>query len=197
MRMYQAPKPAQEGARPMTMLGVCVRVVPCLAVVVLVILSGERSAVGGTAEPAAEAWRREILTIEAALARGDLWTAGRARHAAEEAALRSRGWEGMLAVGHAALSLGEAAGSRRAGEADARRAYLTALFRARAQASLDGIVRAGEAFAFLGDRAVVVQCVRIAAALPPSADDPAALAALERLSDRVRGARHTWLGARP
>jgi hypothetical protein len=44
-------------------------------------------------------------------------------------------------------------------EAAARRSYLTALVRARGQSSLEGILRACEGFALLGDMAVVQQCL--------------------------------------
>ena len=55
-----------------------------------------------------------------------------------------------------------ASGARQPWEADARQAYLGALFRARAEASLDGVLRATEAFATLGDRDVAEEGLRIA-----------------------------------
>jgi len=49
-------------------------------------------------------------------------------------------------------------------------AFLAALFRARQQSALDGVLRAAEAFVTLGDIEVVTQCVRIAKLL--AAQDP-------------------------
>ena len=57
------------------------------------------------------------------------------------------------------------AGFRSAAEATARRAYLAGLFRARKLAALDGVLRTAKAFAALGDREVVEQCLRIAESL--------------------------------
>ncbi|HEY2993031.1 MAG TPA: hypothetical protein VGM22_09470 [Methylomirabilota bacterium] len=84
------------------------------------------------------------------------------------------------------LRLGDEA--RRRGDAPAaRRAYLVALFRARGEGSLPGVVAAAEAFAALGDEAVVQQAVAMAEPLAtaPGADATARarLAAL-----RERGA---------
>jgi hypothetical protein len=52
--------------------------------------------------------------------------------------------------------------TRQPWEADARQAYLGALFRARAEASLDGVLRATGAFATLGDRDIAEEGLRIA-----------------------------------
>ena len=84
------------------------------------------------------------------------------------------------------LRLGDDA--RRRGDVPAaRRAYLVALFRARGEGSLPGVVAAAEAFAALGDEAVVQQAVAMAEPLAtaPGADATARarLAAL-----RERGA---------
>jgi len=79
-------------------------------------------------------------------------TAGTPGGEAYVAAHVSRGWPGMLAVGDAALRAGRATGTPEVFEPRARRAYLTALLRARRQASRDGVLAAGEAFGRLGDR---------------------------------------------
>jgi hypothetical protein len=107
-------------------------------------------------------WVTPLHDMDSALARADLTAAATARHRAHLAALGSRNWEGFLAVGDAALRLGDAAGDRRAMEPVARRAYLSALTHARAQRSLDGVLRSTESFAHLGDRDMVEQGIRVA-----------------------------------
>jgi hypothetical protein len=67
----------------------------------------------------------------------------------------------MIDVGDAALRVGPIPEFRDAPDAAARRSYLTALFRARGQGSLDGILRACQGFALLGDTPVVHQCIGI------------------------------------
>lgn len=58
----------------------------------------------------------------------------------------------------------------------ARADYLAALFRARARGSVEGVLRACEGFADLGDRDVVTVCVRVARGL----------AGADRVDDRLR-----------
>jgi hypothetical protein len=83
-------------------------------------------------------------------------------HDAYGAALASRGWEGMIAVGDAFLRIGVEAGTRNGSRPNARQAYLNALIRAHRDGSPDGMRRAAEAFAALGDHAVATQCLRVA-----------------------------------
>jgi hypothetical protein len=127
-------------------------------------------------------WAAPLEEMDSALARADLSSAVTARHRAHLAALGSRTWEGFLEVGDAALRLGDATGNRRAMEPEARRAYLAALTYARAQRSLEGVLRATESFARLGDRDMVVQGIRLARVLAGKDDDAQArIAALEGL----------------
>jgi len=117
-----------------------------------------------TAKPNAP-WVTPLQDMDRALANGDLASAATSRHKAHLAALGSRSWEGFLAVGDAAIRLRDASGDRRAMEREARRAYLSALTHARAQRSLDGVLRATESFARLGDRDMVEQGIHIARGL--------------------------------
>jgi hypothetical protein len=71
----------------------------------------------------------------------------------------------------------------------ARQAYLDALFCARDRRSVDGVLRAAEAFAALGDRDVVVQSLRIADVLA-DAEGPAA-------RERVAAARRRLAPTNP
>jgi hypothetical protein len=127
-------------------------------------------------------WVSSLSEMNQAIARGDVMAAAAARREAYRAAIADRTWEGFLAAGDAVLSLGEATRSRGAAEPDARRLYLAALFRARSQSSLDGVLLATEAFARLGDREVVAQGLSIAADLAGS--DPAAQARVRGLAER-------------
>jgi hypothetical protein len=66
----------------------------------------------------------------------------------------------------------------------ARRAYLSALFRARGEGSTAGVLRAAEGFKALGDTEVVEQALRIAAALGPQGGRDHAVR-LQALRDRL------------
>src|SRR5262249_56106254 len=87
-------------------------------------------------------------------------------HEGYSGALASGRWEGYVAMGDAARRLAEASGSRASGEARSRSLYLAALFRARQQGVVDGVLRTAEAFAGLGDREGVEQCLALARAPP-------------------------------
>lgn len=127
-------------------------------------------------------WVAPLEDMDSALARADLASAVTARYRAYLAALGCRRWEGFLEVGDASLRLGDAKGNRRAMEPEARRAYVAALTYARAQRSLDGVLRATESFARLGDRDMVVLGIRVARGLAGKDDEAQArIAALEGL----------------
>jgi hypothetical protein len=103
-----------------------------------------------------------LRLVDDALRRGDVSAAVRAWHDAHRAALGSRQWEPMLAVGDARLRVGAASGFVREARSAARQHYLAALFRARQRGAVDGVLRVAEAFAALGDREVVEGALRIA-----------------------------------
>jgi hypothetical protein len=107
-------------------------------------------------------WKAHLVTIDQALARHDVSAAVGAWHDAYGAALASRGWEGMIAVGDAFLRIGTEAGTASGSRSNARQAYLNALIRAHRDGSAEGMRRTAEAFAVLGDHAVAIQCRRVA-----------------------------------
>jgi hypothetical protein len=72
---------------------------------------------------------------------------------------RTSTWQPLLQIADEARARGDVLA--------ARRAYLTALFRARGERSLPGVLGAAEGFNRLGDRDVVEQALRIAGALGP------------------------------
>jgi hypothetical protein len=126
-------------------------------------------------------WASALRETEEAAAGGDVRAAVRVREETYRAAVTGRTWEGFLAAGDAVLRLGDLTQNRGAAEPDARRLYLAALFRARSQYSLDGVLKATDAFARLGDRDVVAQGLAIAQDLAGS--DPAAQARVRMVAD--------------
>ena len=131
-----------------------------------------------TATPAP--WTTHIEAMDTAIAAHNASAAVLSWRHAYAAALDQPGWRGLVEVAGAALRIGDIPGFKKAGESRARESYWTALFRARRQGSLNGVLDTAEAFGALGDRAMVEQCVRIAERLAVLNGDPDAAA-------RVRG----------
>lgn len=128
-------------------------------------------------------WRAHLNIVEKELEQGHIDVAVRVWQDAYGAALESRSWESMIAVGDAFRAIGRASGVPSGARMNAREAYMTALIRARRDRSVDGALRSAEAFRELDDRAVVEQCLHIAALLA---------AADEGAQQRVREARQRW-----
>lgn len=160
-----------------------------IAAAILFILLAVVEAMAGQLTPpasaSAAAWMIHIGHIEDALAKRDLGGTERHWRDAYAGALASRRWEGMIEVGDTARRIGEVTGNRATADARARRTYLAALLRAREQKSLDGVLRAAEAFSALGDREVVAQCLRIAERLAAQSRDPQARERVSTLSERL------------
>ncbi|MCI0546660.1 MAG: hypothetical protein L0027_05195 [Candidatus Rokubacteria bacterium] len=72
-------------------------------------------------------------------------------------------WEALIEAGQACLRRGATTGGPPDAEPAARRAYFAALYRACRENSFEGILRAAEAFADLGDREVVEECLGLVA----------------------------------
>lgn len=130
-------------------------------------------------------WTGPIRRVDEALAQKKVNAAEQAWLDAFGAALKSQRWDWMLEVGEAYLRLGRLGGFSRAAEAKARQIYLAALFRARQQESLDGVLRTAEAFAALGDRELVDRCLRIAESLAAQARDAQARERVREVVDRL------------
>jgi hypothetical protein len=92
---------------------------------------------------------------------------------------RPASWQAPLRIGDEARVRGDLPA--------ARRAYLTALFRARGERSLLGILTAAGGFKALGDREVVEHALWMAIALAPDEDDDAGRR-LQALRDRLDAA---------
>ena len=127
--------------------------------------------------------RAHLAVVEQELEHGHVDVAVRTWHDAYGAALESRTWESMIAVGDAFLAIGRVSGAVRGARQNAREAYLTALIRARRDRSVDGVLRAADAFRRLDDRAVAEHCLRIAGQLA-AGDEHAEL--------KVQEARRYW-----
>lgn len=110
----------------------------------------------------AASWSGHLKAVDRALGQSDVDGARRAWDNAHLTAVESQSWEGLIATGHACLRIGRASGARPAAEPTARRGYFAALYRACREHSFEGILRAAEAFADLGDREVVDECLGLA-----------------------------------
>jgi hypothetical protein len=124
-------------------------------------------------------WTPHLEAMDSAITTNEASAAVLAWRHAYSAALDQPGWRGLVDVAAAALRIAAIPGFRKAAESRARESYWTALFRARRQGSLTGVLAAAEAFGALGDRVMVEQCIRIAERL-------AQLTADAEAADRVR-----------
>ena len=158
-------------------------VVAALAIALAVIeaLAGQNE----RPDTAAPQWAQHLHRADAALRRNNVGGADRAWHDAYVAALGTRQWEGMLAVGDAALRVGDTPRARLAASTKARQAYLGALFRARDDASLAGLLDVAHAFAVLGDTALAIHCLQIAEPLVMADVDGPGAKKMRSLKDRL------------
>jgi hypothetical protein len=124
-------------------------------------------------------WTTHLDAMDTAIAANNASTAVLSWRHAYAAALDQPGWRGLVEVAGAALRIGIIPGFKKAAESRARESYWTALFRARRQGSLNGVLDTAEAFGTLGDRVMVEQCIRIAERLAVLTGDTDA-------ADRVR-----------
>src|SRR5262245_38910137 len=153
-------------------------VVGCLAMLGLG-LAGNVAALATTDGP----WDPAIHQVDTALARKEYSAALRAANDAYTLALGTTRWDGMVAAGDLYRRIGEATGLRRSFETKAREAYQKAFFRARQQASVEGILRATEGYAALGDAQMVGLGLRVAERL--AAGDPEAQADIRTFRARL------------
>ena len=128
------------------------------------------------------------ISTEATLEHGDVPTAMRAADDARRRASRDGRWEPLIEVGDTYKRIAARAGAPEAAGMRARDAYGAALRSARREESLDGVLRAAEAFAQLGDAAEVELSLRIARELAGSDAEATAdvRAAAARLGDLLQ-----------
>jgi len=130
-------------------------------------------------------WQARLLRVEQAIAVNDVDGAALLWRDAHAAALRSRHWEGMVAVADTYRALGAQADFLAASLAKARQTYLRALLRARREGSLAGVLIVADRFAELGDREVVERCMRVARRVAAQSRDPYAEEHLRAFADRL------------
>ena len=104
---------------------------------------------------------------ERALAAGDVNRALRAWHDGYALALSSREWEPMAEMGDLYMRIGRVTDGLSSSRPTVRRAYLTALVRARRDRSIEGVLRAGEGFMRLGDEEMSRVCLVLAGQITP------------------------------
>ena len=135
--------------------------------------------------PSEPPWMAPLRHVDDELTAKNATEAVRALQQAHLAALGSRRWEGMVAVGDASRRIGQAIGAARVYDARARQAYLVALFRARHTRSLEGVLRVADAFSALGDIEVVAQCLHLARGLLARSPDDTAQARVTALEQQL------------
>lgn len=159
-----------------------------ILIVPLVVALGHVTAQVPAGPGAAWAWQDPIRRAERALASQNAEEASRASEDAYRAAMASRQWQGMIEVGDLYLKIGDGKREYSTGTARARTAYLTALFRARRDRALEGVLRVADAFAALGDGDVAEHALRIAAEIAdrgPAAGQTAYRHAAQRVRARI------------
>jgi hypothetical protein len=140
-------------------------------------------------------WSPAIRQVDVALARKEYSAALRAANDAYTLALGSTRWDGMVSAGDVYRRIGDATGLRRSFDAKAREAYQKAFFRARQQASVEGVLRSLEGYAALGDGQMLAVGLRVAERL--AARDPEALADVQAFRTRLADANVTIGEIRP
>jgi hypothetical protein len=157
-----------------------------LAVAVAMIAAGaailDHRSSGAPIEPRMT-WEQHVERVDAALASHDLRTARELVRDAYAAAVTSGRWEPLLHVGDAQWRVEQASGFATLGKASARENFLFALFRARDQRSLDGVLQAADAFSRLGDASVVRQALVVARDL--AGRDPVAHARVDVAAEEL------------
>jgi hypothetical protein len=133
-------------------------------------------------------WAPYLLAVGEALSSGDAKGALRALQDADRCALATGKWEGMVEVGDAYLRVADASRARKMFVSHAHQNYLAALYCARQQSSIDGVLHTAARFASLGDRESTDQCLLIAEGMAETANDTGARDRVRRLAARMMSA---------
>jgi len=146
METAKQPNKRSRGVSLLSMAAILLTVVPSCAP----IESGSSRGQGADDVP------RSVLRVENHGRPGpkDIRAAERALKKAYGTAQTSRLWESMFEVADGYARIGDAA--------KARRCYLIALYRARREGSVDGVLRVAEALTVLGERETAEQVLAIA-----------------------------------
>ena len=111
-------------------------------------------------------WTEKISQIDAAIRERDVTRAMLEWRKAYGTALRSREWSALADMGDAGTRIEASAGAAGKYRAEARQAYVEALYRARVAHSREGMLRAASGFAALGDAEAAELARRMAGAGP-------------------------------
>jgi hypothetical protein len=109
---------------------------------------------------------QRLASLDAAIADGDRSRAIYEWRDAYALAFGTRQWAPMATVGDAALRIDSQTGDPTGFRAEARQAYLLALFRARDARTAEGVARVAEAFDALGDAEAAARARAILAKVP-------------------------------
>lgn len=138
-------------------------------------------------EPSAAPWDEYIQAMDDALARDDFYAADLARRTAYLLALGSRRWDALAAVGDANLRFVTFPGASPTLRLEARRIYRSALLRAHAQGSIEGVLGVSEAFAAAGDKGEAREGLAMVLALAAAGHGSYDAARMEALTARLDG----------
>lgn len=164
-----------------------VAAVSVLGLLILLVAAVEVLTAAAAGPAAPPPWHVSLARVNEAVDRKDYPAAARLWHEAYTAAVNARSWEGFVEVADSYRRLGELGGFERTARARARELYLTALFRARGEGSLDGVLRVAAAFVELEDHEVVEQCIQMAQRLAEKGQDPLGPLRVRMFADRWRG----------
>lgn len=128
----------------------------------LLALAGALVSHPATVQAAGGAMTPAMTEVDNALARKEYSAALRAANEVYRAATGTQRWDTLICAGELYRRIGQATGLRVSFETKAREAYQKALFRARQQASLEGVLRATEGYAMLGAEKMVTLGLRVA-----------------------------------
>jgi hypothetical protein len=130
-------------------------------------------------------WALHLRAADDALAGGNVRAAEQAMHAAYLEAIVSQRWEGMVDVGEAYHRLGDVGGSREGSRAKVLRSYAGAVVTARRQGSIEGLLRAAEAYAASGYREAALRIISLAEYMAARGHERNALSPLPVFRERV------------
>lgn len=159
-----------------------------LAAIAVVMMSATMAVEGLAVKATAAAdspWYVHTAQANAALEAGRLTAAMQHLQEAYAAAVASRRSDGLVEVGNLYRRLGAHGRPGETAVVRARQCFLTALLRARGEGSIDGVLRATEAFLDLNDDAMVSQGLKFAREMATRDPDPRARERIGLLEARV------------
>lgn len=130
-------------------------------------------------------WYVHATQASAALEAGAFTAAAQHWQEAYASAIESRRSDGLVELGDLYRRLGARAALTDVGVMRARQCYLIALLRARSEGSIDGVLRATEAFLEIKEDAMVAEGLRLARQVASQDPDPRARERIAMLAARA------------